>query len=64
MKTNGKHKVKFLDPEEGKMLFENAAQHYLKMTGEQFKRKWKAKKIKNLDRPEVMHVASLLPFAR
>ena len=50
MKTNGNHKVKFLTAEEGKSLLDQQARRYLKMSGEEFVRRWKAKKIKN---PEI-----------
>ncbi len=62
MKRNGNHRVEFLSLDEGKMLLDKQARHYLKMSGEEFVRKWKAKKIKNPDRPEVMQVAFLIPF--
>jgi hypothetical protein len=62
MKRNGNHRVEFLSPEEGKKLLDRQARRYLKMSGEEFVRKWKAKKIKNPDRPEVMQVAFLIPF--
>ena len=62
MKANGNHKVKFLTAKEGKSLLDQQARRYLKMSGEEFVRRWKAKKIKNPDRPEVMQVAFLIPF--
>ena len=62
MKSNGNNRVKFLTEEEGKSLLDQQARRYLKMSGEEFVRRWKAKKIKNPDRPEVMQVAFLIPF--
>ena len=62
MKPTGNHKVKFLTAKEGKSLLDQQARRYLKMSGEEFVRRWKAKKIKNPDRPEVMQVAFLIPF--
>ena len=62
MKSNGNHKVKFLTAEEGKTLLDQQARRLLKMSGDEFVRRWKAKKIKNPDRPEVMQVAFLIPF--
>ena len=62
MKTNRNHKVKFLTAKEGKSLLDQQARRYLQMSGEEFVRRWKAKKIKNPDRPEVMQVAFLIPF--
>jgi hypothetical protein len=63
MKSKGNHKVRFLTPEEGKTLLDQQARRLLKMSGEEFVRRWRAKKIKNPDRPEVMQVAFLIPFA-
>jgi hypothetical protein len=62
MKRNGNHRVEFLSPDEGKKLLDKQARRYLKMSGEEFVRKWKAKKFKNPDRPEIMQVAFLIPF--
>jgi hypothetical protein len=62
MKSNSNHKVKFLTAEEGKTLLDQQARRLLKMSGDEFVRRWKAKKIKNPDRPEVMQVAFLIPF--
>jgi len=62
MKSNGNHKVRFLTVEEGKMLLDKQARRHLKMSGEEFVRRWKSRKIKNPDRPEVMQVAFLIPF--
>lgn len=63
MKSNGNHKVKFLTVKEGKALLDQQARRYLQMSGKEFVRRWKAKEIKNPDRPEVMQVAFLIPFA-
>ena len=62
MKSNGNRKVKFLIAEEGKILLDKQARRHLKMSGDEFVRQWKAKKIKDPDRPEVMQVAFLIPF--
>ena len=51
-----------LSREEGQKLLDRQARRYLRMSGPEFARKWKAKKIENPDRPEVMRVAFLLPF--
>ena len=63
MKSTRKHKVRFLTSKEGKALLDQQARRYLKMSGNEFMRRWKAKEIKNPDRPEVMQVAFLIPFA-
>jgi len=63
MKTNGHtRKTKVLTRKEGRNLLDRQAQHYLNMSGEEFKRKWNANEFKDPDRPEVMRVAFLLPF--
>ena len=64
MKTNGKREIEFLTPEEGAKLLDKQARRHLKMSGKKFVRLWKAKKIKDPDRPEVMQVAFLIPFGR
>jgi len=63
MKSNGNHKVRFLTAKEGKALLQRQARRYLQMSGTEFVRRLKAKEIKNPDRPEVMQVAFLIPFA-
>lgn len=62
MKTNGRRRVKFLTPEEGRKLLDRQARRYLSMSGEEFVRKWKAKEFEDPDRPEIMQVAFLIPF--
>lgn len=62
MKTTSKNGFKVLSRDEGEKLLDRQARRYLRMSGKEFARKWKAKKIKNPDRPEVMRVAFLLPF--
>lgn len=64
MKRSSKNGFRVLSREEGKNLLDRQARRYLHMSGEKFVRLWKAKKIKNPDRPEVMRVAFLLPFGR
>ena len=62
MKTTSKNGFRVLSRDEGEKLLDRQARRYLRMSGKEFGRKWKAKKIKNPDRPEVMRVAFLLPF--
>lgn len=55
------HKV---SAEEGRAILDRAAQHYLGMSAEEFIEAWNGGKFDdNPDRPEVMRVAMLLPFA-
>ena len=61
--TNGQ--VHYLTPEEGRALFDRQAHRYLKMSGDEFIRRWDAGEFDdNPDRPEVMRVAMLLPLGR
>ena len=62
MKRNRKNGFRVLSKEEGEKLLDRQARRYLRMSGKEFVRRWKAKKIKDPDRPEVMRVAFLLPF--
>ncbi len=64
MQTNGRRKIKFLTPEEGRKLLNRQARRYLGMSGKDFVRKWEAKEFDEPDRPEIMQVAFLLPFGR
>ena len=50
--------------EEGRAILDRAARRYLNMSAEEFIEAWNAGKFDdNPDRPEVMRVAMLLPFA-
>jgi hypothetical protein len=60
--SNGK--VRWLTPEEGKALLDREAHRSLGMGGEEFLRAWDAGEIEDPDRPEVMHLYFLIPFAR
>ena len=62
MKRSRKNGFRVLRKDEGEKLLDRQARRYLRMSGKEFVRRWKAKKIKDPDRPEVMRVAFLLPF--
>jgi hypothetical protein len=62
MKKSSKNGFRVLSKQEGEKLLDRQARRYLRMSGKEFVRRWKAKKIKDPDRPEVMRVAFLLPF--
>ena len=64
MKKSSENGFRVLSKDEGEKLLDRQARRYLRMTGKEFVRKWKTKKIKDPDRPEVMRVAFLLPFGR
>lgn len=54
-----------LSPEEGFALFDRQARRSLQMDGHEFLRRWEAGEFADdADRPEVMRVVQLLPFAR
>jgi hypothetical protein len=57
-------KVRDVSQEEGRALFDRAARFYLRMSGEELLTAWHGGKFQDPDRPEVMAVAVLLPFAR
>jgi hypothetical protein len=57
--------VEELDRDGGRALLDEAARHYLGVSGEEFMRAWDAGEYdSDPDRPEVMRVAMLLPFGR
>jgi hypothetical protein len=62
VKRSSKNGFRVLTRDEGKKLLNRQARKHLGMSGREFARKWKAKQIKDPDRPEVMRVAFLLPF--
>ena len=55
--------VKELTLAEGWELLDKQTQKYLSMSAKEFVKKWKAGEFdEEPDRPEIMHVAMLLPF--
>ena len=57
--------VEEVSPAQGREILDQAAQRYLNMSGEEFIAAWNAGKFDDdPDRPEVMRVVMLLPFAR
>jgi hypothetical protein len=62
-------RIRELTDEEARELFDRSARHYLGISGEEFLRRWDAGEYDDPDDrtknpPEVMEVASLLPFVR
>lgn len=45
-------------------IYDDAARRYMGMSGEEFHRAWEAGEIEDPDRPEVMRVYMVYPFAR
>jgi hypothetical protein len=67
MRTNGHRPragVKILNREEGKKLLDCEARRYLKMSGDEFVRKWKAKEFDDPDRNHEGRVSSSLCRAK
>jgi hypothetical protein len=57
--------VRFLNAQQGEELFDHAARHYMKMSGDDFLSRWRAGEFgdpENPYRPELMQVVVLLPF--
>lgn len=51
--------------DEGRRIFDEAARHFLNLGGDEFIRRWDAGEFAgNVDQPDVMAVALLLPFVR
>ena len=50
--------------EEGHALFERIAFRFLRLSGAEFLAKWDRGEFEGDDRPEVAHVAMLIPFVR
>jgi hypothetical protein len=57
--------VREVSAEDGPALLDRAARHYLGMSGDEFVAAWEAGSFDDdPDRPQVVAVAMLLPFAR
>jgi hypothetical protein len=58
-------RVQEVSAKEGREIVDRAARRHLNMSGEEFLKAWDAGAFDDdPDRPEVMSVAMLLPFAR
>lgn len=53
----------YISPARGKRLLDRQARRYLKMSGSEFRARYRAGEIPAPDRSEVIRVAMLLPFA-
>jgi hypothetical protein len=57
--------IRELTLEEGKALIDRLARQHLGMSGEAFMRAWEAGELDaQAERPEIVHLAMLLPLAR
>lgn len=52
----------FISPDEGEKLLDKQARKYLNMSGEEFRRRYRAGQIEDPERSEVVRVSLLLPF--
>lgn len=53
-----------ISPEEGRKIFDSAAMTHLNMSGDEFAKRWDAGEFHDVDEPDVMRVAMLLPLGR
>lgn len=56
--------VEEVSEEEGHALFDQVSRRFLRMSGAEFLIKWDRGEFEGDDRPEVTHVAMLIPFGR
>jgi hypothetical protein len=56
--------VQELTDDEARELFDQAAQFYLGVSGEEFLKLWESGQYDDPDQPEIMNVAMLLPFVQ
>lgn len=54
--------IRELTREQGEDLLDREARRYLNMSGQEFLRAWNAGEFEDLDRPEIIRVAMLVPF--
>ncbi len=65
MTTTGTGPIKELTLEDGRKLLDKHARRYLNMSGSEFIKKWEAGELgDDSDRPEVMRLVMLVPFAK
>ena len=65
MATTGTEFIKELTLDDGRKLLDKQARRYLGMSGSEFIEKWEAGEFGgNSDRPEVMRLVMLIPFAK
>ena len=57
--------VKELTLKQGRALLDKQARKYLQLSGDEFIKKWDAGEFdENPDRPEIMRLVMLIPFAK
>ena len=64
--TTDESGIHFVTDEEGRAILDNAARHYLNMSGEEFLRAWKEGRFAEngaCSYPNVAWVSMLIPFA-
>jgi hypothetical protein len=60
---NGRVGIQYITRAEGDALLDRQAQKYLGMSGEEFRRQYRAGTIEDPDRSEVIRVSMILPLA-
>lgn len=59
------HQIREVTLEEGRALIDRLARRHLGISGEAFMRAWEAGELDDqAERPEIVHLAMLLPLAR
>lgn len=56
--------VEEVSVQEGRALFDRIARRFLRLSGAEFLARWDRGEFEGDDRPEVTHVAMLIPFGR
>ena len=56
--------VRLLNDDEACKLFDTQARRYLRMSGTEFIRRWKTGEFRDVDTPDVIRIAMLMPLAR
>ncbi len=65
MAKTGTEPIKELTLEDGRKLLDRQARRYLSMSGSELIKKWEAGDFgDNPDRPEIMRLVMLIPFAK
>jgi len=65
MAKTGTEPIKELTLEDGRKLLDKQARRYLNMSGSELIKKWEAGDFgDNADRPEIMRLVMLIPFAK
>lgn len=61
---NGRARIRELSHKDGRLYFDEQAQKYLGISGDEFLQRWDRGDYKNPDQPGVMRLSLLIPFVR